>query len=363
MSSQANKRTLSSTASEGETSASAVDTSVFEESKIGNKSTTDANDKDNKQKKKSTKSKKQKTMDQFMEINSQQVETERSPVEKKLEEIDKKLSQMLSKNDKCFIREIIKDTVNEMKDHILSSLTRRVEVLEGELHDRSVQEDKLRSELGKKDREIEALRQQNIELKEQVKRDSTEYESSKNDAEQYSRRNNIRIQGVPDDDAKETSLQTTEKVLRICNEKLNASVKMNDIDIAHRLGKWKENKNRPVIVKFVRRQQKNDLMKNTKVLKGTGIFINHDLTWTNQQVLSSLRIKEPELVESCWHIDGKIFAAFKETGSDGKVSVRTKQILYKDFDFWLSKPWPERKTLVPANSAVSPKTPTRVTSN
>jgi hypothetical protein len=238
---------------------------------------------------------------------------------------------MLSKNDKSFIREIIKDTVNEMKDHILSSLTRRVDVLEGELHDRSVQETKLRSELEKKDREIESLRQHNIDLQEQIKRDSAEFESSKNDAEQYSRRNNIRIQGVPDDDTKETSLQTTEKVLKICNEKLKVNVTINDIDIAHRLGKWKENKNRPVIVKFVRRQQKNDLMKNTKVLKGTGIFINHDLTWTNQQVLSSLRIKEPELVDSCWHVDGKFFAAFKETGNDGKSYLKTKQIRFKDF--------------------------------
>lgn len=85
MSLQANKRILSSTTSEGETSA--VDTSVFEENKISNKSeksTTDA--KDSKQKKK-TQSKKQKTMDQFMETSTQHFE--KSPMEKKLEEIDK----------------------------------------------------------------------------------------------------------------------------------------------------------------------------------------------------------------------------------------------------------------------------------
>ena len=35
-------------------------------------------------------------------------------------------------------------------------------------------------------------------------------------------------------------------------------------------------------------------MKRAKLLKGTGIFINEDLTKINSEVLASLRIKEPE---------------------------------------------------------------------
>ncbi|KAH3879976.1 hypothetical protein DPMN_003888 [Dreissena polymorpha] len=66
-----------------------------------------------------------------------------------------------------------------------------------------------------------------------------------------------------------------------------------------------------VIVKFVRRQMKIEIMKRAKLLKGTGIFINDDLTNINAEVLASLRLKEPELVEKAWSRDGKLFVRYR----------------------------------------------------
>jgi hypothetical protein len=53
-------------------------------------------------------------------------------------------------------------------------------------------------------------------------------------------------------------------------------------------------KNRPVIVKFVRRQVKNDIMQNVSKLKSTWLYISHDPTWLSQQLLSSLRQTQNE---------------------------------------------------------------------
>ncbi|KAH3897009.1 hypothetical protein DPMN_021193 [Dreissena polymorpha] len=52
-------------------------------------------------------------------------------------------------------------------------------------------------------------------------------------------------------------------------------------------------------------------MKRAKLLKGTGIFINEDLTKINAEVLASLRPKEPEMVEKAWSRDGKLFVRYR----------------------------------------------------
>ncbi|KAH3825927.1 hypothetical protein DPMN_127814 [Dreissena polymorpha] len=60
------------------------------------------------------------------------------------------------------------------------------------------------------------------------------------------------------------------------SQHLDIHLECRGIDVSHRLGKYTPNKDRPVIVKFVRRQTKIDVMKRAKLLKGTGIYINED---------------------------------------------------------------------------------------
>ena len=107
-----------------------------------------------------------------------------------------------------------------------------------------------------------------------------------------------------------------------------------DIDIAHRLGKFEENKIRPVIVKFIQRQLKITVLRNTKKLKGTNLSINEDLTQLNQKVLSSVRLKAKDKVEKGWSYEGKIYAKLKS----GKTQVIGKD----DFAKWLSLDWPKK---------------------
>ncbi|XP_052249726.1 low affinity immunoglobulin epsilon Fc receptor-like [Dreissena polymorpha] len=114
------------------------------------------------------------------------------------------------------------------------------------------------------------------------------------------------------------------------NDKLGMQLETKDIDIAHRLGKYVENKCRPVIVKLVRRQTKIEIMKRANRLKNTGIFINEDLTKMNVEVLASLRLKEPELVEKAWSRDGKLFVRYR--GQD-----RNELVTFDKYKLWLAK--------------------------
>ncbi|KAH3792269.1 hypothetical protein DPMN_145760 [Dreissena polymorpha] len=70
-----------------------------------------------------------------------------SSIEKRLEEISNKLSNVLTKDDSTFIKEIISETVEQLKDNLLGNVIRRIEILESDVFDQK--------------REIEMLKKEN----------------------------------------------------------------------------------------------------------------------------------------------------------------------------------------------------------
>ncbi|XP_052791850.1 uncharacterized protein LOC128225998 [Mya arenaria] len=232
-------------------------------------------------------------------INEEETDacTSYTQIENKLDDINQKLNNMLTKNDRSFIQNIIMDTLDEIKDTLLKSVVHRVEILESELHETIV-----------------------------------------NDLEQYSRRNNIRITGDIKDSSGQTSHETAQQVLELFRTSMDIDIAMGEIDVAHRLGKYDEKKNRPIIVKFVCREVKSLVMRRAKLLKNSRkhVFINEDLTKLNNRVLSSLRIKDKSKVEKCWSFEGRIFAKFCD-------KERAIQLKYADFQTWLNLAWPNPK--------------------
>ena len=110
----------------------------------------------------------------------------------------------------------------------------------------------------------------------------------------------MRITNIPGDYKQVDSMTTTRKVVDILNEKLNLHLTPNLIDIAHRLGAYKDGRNRRVIVKFVHRQIKQEVQSNRKMLKNSGMSIFEDMTKLNGEILASTRKKLPEEVDQSW---------------------------------------------------------------
>lgn len=127
-----------------------------------------------------------------------------------------------------------------------------------------------------------------------------------NDLEQYTRRNNVRIYGLADDNRLESLDSTCKLVINTLNSKLNMKLVLGDIDIAHRLGKFSSDGNRPVICRFVSRIVKKKVVSARKQLKGTSIVIREDLTLKNAKLLEAVSSKEEVL--NTWSDDGKILA-------------------------------------------------------
>ena len=66
-------------------------------------------------------------------------------------------------------------------------------------------------------------------------------------------------------------------------------------------------------------------MKNSKFLKGTGIYVNEDLTKLNRDVLTAIRKKSADTVDRAWSFNRKLFCKDK--------SEKIEVVKYKDCAF------------------------------
>ena len=95
---------------------------------------------------------------------------------------------------------------------------------------------------------LEDQRAENEKLVKQIHKVNETTDEKINDLEQYGRRINLRITGVPEDKGKE---ETAEMTSRIVIDKLNSCIKnlhlqRHEIDISHRLGPKMDNTNHKI---------------------------------------------------------------------------------------------------------------------
>lgn len=144
--------------------------------------------------------------------------------------------------------------------------------------------------LAKKVEQIEVTVEETKELRNQmtsikknvssVQTELTECQRKLVDLEDRSRRNNLMVFGVSED-AGETADILRSKVLDgIFVEKLG--IRTNSVERLHRVGR-KTNRSRPIIVKFFDYNEKNNLLKKRRLLKGTKITLEHDYSWVTLQ--------------------------------------------------------------------------------
>ncbi|KAK7879125.1 hypothetical protein WMY93_034095 [Mugilogobius chulae] len=115
--------------------------------------------------------------------------------------------------------------------------------------------------------------------------------------EQYSRKENVRIHGIQEENMEETEEILVEKVCKLAAE-AGTNIRESDISAVHRLGgAKKQGKTRPVIVRFVSRRKKAELMRNKAVLRSNSssknIFISDDLTSMRYKLFQYAKEKCP----------------------------------------------------------------------
>ena len=229
-----------------------------------------------------------------------------------LREIYEGQDKIAKQLDMCITQNDFKTYIEKVKLEIVESINVKVEKLEGRIFELEVNQEKLQST--------------NNELKKQIETLTGQVKSAEacanialvrtNNLEQYTRKNSIRIFGVSDTNKEESVPDTISKSLDVL-KKIGMSVTQADISVAHRLGFYKEEKPRPVIVKFVRRVHKIESIQKRRKLKGSRVVITEDLTKDNYSFLQ--KVKEHTNVESAWTRDGTTFAKLRSNGRVVKV--------------------------------------------
>ena len=168
--------------------------------------------------------------------------------------------------------------------------------------------DQMRDELKAKDTRIKCLEQKVESMEEQC-----------DQLEQYSRRPNLRLSGVPETGEGE---DTTAKVMAIVNGKLGLTppLQPHHIERSHRVGKRLDDghrgrpRSRPIIIRFVSERTRDAVYRARTALKEHNhqhrddqLYINDDLTTRRAKMAYDTRtMKKDNKIMDCWTSYGKV---------------------------------------------------------
>ena len=216
-----------------------------------------------------------------------------------------------------FDRQPVLEDFNAMLEHAINALTsrfdsmelrlmrvfdERLERFEARMFDAERRADMLEFELKKRQEECVAKEEKIDNLSRQV----TELREKADDHEQYQRRSNIRISGLPEKDR-----ETIEECEKVVQNFLSKELQIEEtikISIAHRLGRKKTGETRPIICRLVRRADKSTIMRKRKILRErkSSIYLAEDLTQRNQRLFRDVRANPR--IKKAWTVDGKVMA-------------------------------------------------------
>lgn len=128
-------------------------------------------------------------------------------------------------------------------------------------------------------KELKELLQQKDDAIKTLRGRISALEEKNDELEQYTRRNSLRITGIPESEEEDCY----KRVLDIANNtlELDPPLTIQDIDRTHRIGpKLSGRSTRPIIVKFATYRQRHRMMTKRNLLrvKAKQVFINEDLT-------------------------------------------------------------------------------------
>jgi hypothetical protein len=246
-------------------------------------------------------------------------------ITEQLEVISKKLENLVTETTlatyiaKLITKEDLKVAMQclkgEIREEVNNTVKEKFDELNGKNHELAVTNDKLREDIKHLN---EKCTKQSFEITAAMNA-GRQANSKVNDLEQHTRKSSIRIFGMNDGNKDETITETSCVVTKLLNEKLGMQVEAEDIDIAHRLGRYQPGKPRPIIAKFMTRRHKIETIQKRRALKGTRIVIREDLTPFNQSLLKE--VNDLGSVHSAWSHDGKIFAKLFENGNIIRINA------------------------------------------
>ena len=170
-------------------------------------------------------------------------------------------------------------------------------------------------------------------------------EISKNHLEQYGKRNNLWITGIPDD---ESDKNLEEKVIQVLSE-IQVNISSSDIEACHRIGKSRNSsKKTQTFLQFINRKHAKKALINRKSLtninksslsqsSSDNIFINENLTPRNNKIAFHCRkLKRNGQINKTYSRDEVMHIASSNIRDRKVIEILYTSVLldiFPDFDF------------------------------
>ena len=188
----------------------------------------------------------------------------------------------------------------------------------------SDQINEIKNELMAAKRDISKITEENNKLKQIINLNTFKVDS----LEQYGRRENLRIYGIPE--SNENIDDDGEQIVHDIAKLLNVDLDNWDIQRAHRLGRKRSNKPRPIIVRFLSFKKRNEILNSKSKLKNNQVypsaFITEDLTPLRSKLLYYVKHHCDEKFVMCHTRNGNILMKKSANYSKAQHSKSTEKV-------------------------------------
>ena len=277
------------------------------------------------------------------EVADNSIGDEFASIQKQLDQLSSEVKQaredfktLMTKDEmKTFIKNTIQKMVTTVQTKVEESLGKRMDEkidekidaeLEGKLEKKL--DEKVKEKLDEANTRMDLLTYETVQLKEEVDKLKKELNKSKNLAEtaaqkantneQYSRKNNVKIMGVVEDED-ENEERLTRKVQNILEGKAGLKLEDSKIMTLHRIP-GKIGMPKPVLLKLKNNNDKTRIMRKRKEMKLSGYRLVDDVTKENTKFIR--RLMEHKDIDSAWYFNGSVFAKGK-TGKRYKFDIHS----------------------------------------
>lgn len=190
---------------------------------------------------------------------------------------------------------------------------------------------------------VSTLEKENKDLRERIEK----LEAKADAAEQYSRRNCLRIAGVPENEAADTDSYVLD-----LSRAIGAEIALTDIERSHRVGRPSTGRTRNIIVKFASYRTRRKVYGARIATKDSGyagIYINEDLTKPrNKLLLKARKMAKTNILKSAWSSDGNILV---------RVSADERHRIITESDLAVFGPVPKLRGEVDSAGTAEPHAP------